>query len=181
MIVLFPLVLFVLLQSYWFVLRTFYGYEIGTDFGMAQRQLERALETHNPDYCNRIIVTSLMPGPARYDLVNGCYDGYATETGDVSLCMGVLDPGGCVMGIAKDRNDSSLCEKAIDPRRPETDRRGSCFGYFAGKEKDYGYCERLKGLPEFREGLLNECRHAYYDATGDASFYAEDIRKSLEK
>lgn len=166
-IILFPFTCFFLLQGYWFVLRTFYDYEVGTDFGMAERQLERALETHNPDYCRRIIVTSLMPGPARYDLVNGCYDGYASKTGDVSLCMGVLDPGGCVEAIAKDRNDASLCEQAINPRRSDTDRRGSCFGYFAGQKRDYGYCERLSSLSQISEHQKILCYVKYIEASKD--------------
>ena len=118
-------------------LKVFFDYEIGTNWNMGHRQLERALAAKNPDYCSRIIVIGLAPGPARYDIMNGCYAGYANETGDVSMCMNVIAPGLCVSAIAEKRNDPDLCEQAWAPERRITyDRRGSCFGYFAKRERD---------------------------------------------
>ena len=137
---------------------------------MGQKQLERALKANNPDYCRRIIVTSLMPGPARYDIVNGCYAGYATATGDVSLCMDVIAPGLCVSAMAEKRDDPELCKRAIDPRRPETDRRGSCFGYFAKKESEYEYCQRLINLENMNDHQKIVCMMLYVDTTGDAKY-----------
>lgn len=158
---------FAILFLLWFFLVVIFQYEIGSAEGMASRQLEKALEARNPQLCKRVIIMDIMMGPARYDIINGCYTGYASKTGDISLCMGVLSPGGCVERIAEDRNDASLCEKAIDPRRLYTDRRGSCFGYFAGKEKDYGYCDQLHGLENMNEAQKRICFNAYMDGTGD--------------
>ena len=165
-IVLVPVTLFILLQTHWAILRTFYGYEIGTSPRMADRQLQRALDTNNPDFCGRIIVTTLAPGLARYDIVNGCYAGYATATGDISLCMDVAAPGLCVSAIAEKRNDPDLCEHAVDPRRSGTDRRGDCFGYFAAKEMDIKYCTRAMEL-RVPPARLDICNIHYVKATGD--------------
>ena len=146
-----------------------------------QAALDEAVKKRDLSICGKIVVPFFYMGPAEYDLVNGCVNGYIYTVGEVSMCGLVISAAECVTEFAKEDDNPDLCERAYFATGNHGDNRGECFGYFAGKEKDYGYCERLKGLPEFREGLLNECRHAYYDATGDTSFYPEDIRKSLEK
>lgn len=165
---------------YWCILLFVFDYELSSSEGAVERLATRAIAERDVSICNRIIHPAIMMGPARYEFVNGCKNRYALETGDVSVCMNTMGPEYCVTRIAQDRNDPDLCAQAIDPRRQGTDGRGSCFGYFAGKEKDYGYCERLTGLEDMNEAQINICRNLYYDATGDTSFYPEEIRKSLE-
>ena len=82
--------------------------------------------------------------------------------GLVNCCTQVIDAGGCVTRIAKKLNNPDLCEKAYIPERNAWgEDRGSCFGYFAGKEKDYGYCERLLYLSQVPEAEHKACISYY--------------------
>jgi len=146
---------------YWGILLLFFGYELTTSEGAVERLAEKAIAERNPAICNKVIHPQIMMGPARYEFVNGCKYEYAFVTGDTSICMNTMSPDNCVMRIAQDRNSPELCAMAIDPRRQGTDGRGSCFGYFAGREKDYEYCERLFPLSDIPESQHKICISDY--------------------
>lgn len=176
-----PGLILIIMLLYWGMLLLFFGYELSTSEGAVERLAAQAVAEGDPSVCNKIIHPQIMMGPARYEFVNGCKYEYAFATGDISTCMNTMSPDNCVTRVAKDRNDPELCAQAIDPRRQGTDGRGSCFGYFAGKERDYGWCERLKKIPDLPAEEVNACRNMYFDATGDTSVYPEDVRKTLEQ
>ena len=114
------------------------GYEVGHDPENVERLLARAVAEKNPTICKKLIVPpQIFGGHARYDLVNGCYEGYAMETGDRTICQSLISPGLCVMAIAGRKNNPELCEQAYAPTRNNPDdHRGSCFGYFAERERE---------------------------------------------
>lgn len=155
------------LLLYWGSLLFFFGYELTSSEGAMERLVEQAVAARDPSICNRFIHPQIMMGPARYEFVNGCEYEYAAATGDISVCMGTMGPDSCVQRIAQERNQPELCAQAIDPRRQGTDGRGTCFGYFAGKERDYGHCERLPKLENMNEAQQRICFNAYMDKTGD--------------
>jgi len=148
------------------------GYEVGHDPENVERLLARAVAEKNPTICKKLIVPpQIFGGPARYDLVNGCYEGYAMETGDMSICQSLISPGLCVMAIAGRKNNPELCEQAYAPTRNNPDdHRGSCFGYFAERERDYEHCQRLEKLDNMNEHQKIVCMMLYVDSTGDASY-----------
>lgn len=124
------------------------GYYVTATAGeKTEAALEEAIQKRDVTACRKIVVPFGSMGPAGGDLVNGCYMGYIFETNDITLCREVISSASCVTGIAKRTNDPDLCEKAYFPEYTMfQENRGECFGYFAGKEKDYEYCERLLSL-----------------------------------
>ena len=169
LIVLFPAVFYAWLHVQ--------GYSIGPAQELAEVQAKKAIAAGDISLCTRVLPYPELMGRGTYDIINGCFNEYIRQTGEIQYCKMTLGAGSCVTRFAKERNDPQFCESAYFEGKQ--DDRGSCFGYFAGKEKDYMYCERLKELPNFREGLLNACRHAYYDATGDISHYPPEIQDEL--
>jgi len=137
-------------------------YVTATAGGETEAALHEAVQKRDVTICRKIIVPFGSMGPAEYDLVNGCYMGYIYETNDIALCREVISSASCVTDIAMRTNDANLCEKAYFPEYTMfQENRGECFGYFAGKEKDYGYCERLLSLSDVPESQHKICISDY--------------------
>ena len=126
----------------------FIGYHVVTNTvdpeSAKQAALKDALEKKDAEICKKIVVPFYYMGPAEYDLVNGCYMGYIYETNDISLCGEVISSAGCVTAIAERTNNPDLCKKAYFPEYTMfQENRGTCFGYFAKREREIEYCKRL--------------------------------------
>lgn len=150
----------------------FVGYHVVTSTvdpeNAKQAALKEALEKKDVEICKNIVVPFFYMGPAEYDLVNGCYMGYIHETNDISLCREVISSASCVTAIAVRTNNPELCVKAYFPEfTMYEENRGTCFGYFAGKERDYGYCSRLENLEGMNEHQKIICYVDYIEATKD--------------
>src|SRR3989344_9240132 len=153
----------------------FIGYHVVTNTvdpeSAKQAALKDALEKKDAEICKKIVVPFYYMGPAEYDLVNGCYMGYIYETNDISLCGEVISSAGCVTAIAERTNNPDLCKKAYFPEYTMfQENRGTCFGYFAKREREYEYCQKLEKLADMNENQKIVCMMLYVDSTGDASF-----------
>lgn len=149
-------------------------YVVNTDpQGTKYEALAAAIAKKDPEECFKIVVPFYYMGSPEYDLVNGCWLGYIEETNDVEMCARAISAASCVWAIAERTYNPDLCEQAYFTKGNKGDRRGSCFGYFAAKEKDYGYCERLEGLEKMNQQQWRMCNSAYTSATGDYSLCPE--------
>ena len=151
LIVLFPAVVYA-----WLYVQ---GYSIRPAQELAAVQAKKAIAAGDITLCTRVLPYPELMGRGTYDIINGCFNEYIRQTGEIQYCKMTLGAGSCVTRFAKERNDPQLCENAYFEGKQ--DDRGSCFGYFAERERDYHYCEQLLSLSEVPESQNRICISNY--------------------
>lgn len=93
-----------------------------------------ATQLHNPNICQRVENSYTR---------NTCYNEGARDTHDPVFCERIINDlsrtYACLIDVAYALDDPNICDKILNPEQLE-----KCYFYFAKKEKNIKYCERIK-------------------------------------